>query len=466
MVNRIVTVNVATQVAPTPSTLQQTGALISQGGTTTAVNTLSFLTQLSDLTALLVTPKAITSMVWAGNVVTVTTTVAHGLTNAGVFTLAIAGVTPAAYNGTFSCTVTGTTTFTYPLTPNPGAVTVQGTWQPQSAIEVRQMATTFFAQGSSVGVYVLEFGIGTSAAGVTALTSFITANPNTIYSYLTPRSWGSETTYPTFLANYTSPTAKTYFFTTVTSANYTNFSGIDPKCLFLLVEAPAVPPLDNAASTEVTTASAFHVPLAYAPSSAQQVTPTAYSFLYGVTPWPPANNNSTLANYSSLDINYVATGAEGGLSTSVLYYGKLNDGNDFTYWYSVDWVQINCDTAISNAIINGSNNPQAPLYYNQAGINVLQSVVVATMKSAIGNGLALGILTQTTLPAAQFTANLEQGMYEGQVVVNAEPFLAYSNENPGDYAIGNYAGLSVAYTPARGFLTIVFNITVSNFVAI
>lgn len=70
---------------------------------------------------------AITSMTWSGGVVTVTTASPHGLHNGGSMTLDIAGVSPSAYNGFQACTITGTSTFTFPLASNPGTVTAQGT---------------------------------------------------------------------------------------------------------------------------------------------------------------------------------------------------------------------------------------------------------------------------------------------------------------------------------------------------
>ena len=61
----------------------------------------------------------------SGYTVMVTTASAHGLATGDYAT--IAGVTPDGYNGTFPVTVTSTTTFTYALATNPGAVTAQGT---------------------------------------------------------------------------------------------------------------------------------------------------------------------------------------------------------------------------------------------------------------------------------------------------------------------------------------------------
>jgi hypothetical protein len=67
-------------------------------------------------------------------VVTVTTTAAHGLATGG--TIKLSGATPTAYNGTHTINVTGSTSFTYPLVSNPG------TWAAGGMIE--PLANVFF----------------------------------------------------------------------------------------------------------------------------------------------------------------------------------------------------------------------------------------------------------------------------------------------------------------------------------
>lgn len=432
MTNNIVTVNVSQTIAEAPSTLQGTGAFISQGGTSAAAGTLTLLTSLADLSPVITAPKALTSLVWSGSVVTVTTTAPHGWTTALVFPVVIAGCTPDGYNGTFTATVTGASTFTYPLVANPGSITTAGTVTIGSAVEVNAMATTFFAQSSSVAVYVLELGAGSPAQGVTALTTYITGNPGVIYSYLVPRSWSSEATFISYLASFEATTAKTYFFITATTGNYTSFTAL-MKCAFVLIEAAGIP------VTEFTSAAPFHVTLNYNPSASNKVTPTAFSYLFGVTPYPTVGNAALRQTLQTAGVNIVGTGAEGGVSTAILLWGTTMDLNDFTYWYSVDWVQINVELDLANEIINGSNNPQAPLYYNQDGINRLQARAQATMNRGISDGLVLA-----------------------PVSVTAIGFLAYVANNPSDYAAGAYNGLAVIYTPSRGFKHITFNVQVAS----
>jgi hypothetical protein len=218
-------------------------------------------------------------------------------------------------------------------------------------------------------------------------------------------------------------------------------------------------------ASEFSLATAFYNWLNYSPSSSNKITPFAFSFLFGVTSFPTQGNNSLRTQLKAAFTNYVGTGAEGGISDLIQLWGTTEDGNDATYWYSVDWVQINLDLQLANAVINGSNNPQNPLYYNQDGINRLQAVAASVMSSAITNGLAFGTLTMSELAAPAFSAALSANQFAGQVVVNAEPFISYNAENPNDYSIGKYGGISVAYTPSRGFIQIVVQLTVSNFIA-
>lgn len=172
------------------------------------------------------------------------------------------------------------------------------------------------------------------------------------------------------------------------------------------------------------------------PSEINKVPPMAFRFLQAVN----ANKakSSILTTMVKQNINYVDTGAEGGIANTMLVKGVTSDGNDMTYWYSVDWVQINVDMMLANAVINGSNNPINPLYYNQDGIDRLQQV-------------AQGV----------FNTGVSYGLVNGQTPVNAVPFKTYVKNNPNDYGIGRYAGLSATYTPMRGFVEIVFNINVT-----
>lgn len=460
MANRIVQVTVSQQVAAAPSQLQRTGAIITQGGTNTAPGTRTLLTQLSDLTAILATSKTISTLTWAstgGGTATLTTASPHGWGVGDVIPVTVAGVTPAGYNGTVTATITGTSTMTYPLVSNPGAMTVAGTVILGAVAELLAAGTTFFAQGSGQSVYVLDLGEGIPSAGVAALGTYITANPGFFYSYLVPKSWDAVAEFLAFLAGFEATTSKTYFFVTTTTGTYTSYTAL-MKCVLALIQAPAAP------TTEFTLAAVFWVTLGYNPSSTQKVTPLAFSYLVGVAAYPETGNSALLATLKAANINVVGTGAEGGISNTILFWGHVKDGNPFNYWYSVDWAQINIELAVANEIINGSNNPLAPLLYDQNGINRLQAVGAQVLSNGVTYGLATGTVVQTQLSTDAFVAAFEAEEYRGELVINAEPFLVYTDENPSDYAIGKYGGFAATWTPGRPFEQIIFALNVVNII--
>ena len=432
----IVNVVVTQQVASAPSQLQQTGAFVSQGGTTLSAGSTQLLTQLSDLTSILRPASAISAIEWDTNEVTVTTTAAHGIPSGDTVQIAIAGVVPAGYNGTFAGTATGTNTVTYPLTTNPGTETTLGTLQLNSAIELAAMGNTFFAQGATVPVYVLELGADTVANGVTALSLYIeenvgntTSSPTPqFYSYLLPTEWDVSEA-QVMAAQYEGTTAQVYFYVTTTLGTYTGWKGI--KSVFAAVQSPSAP------AVEFSLAAMYWASLAYNPSASNLAHPFEYTYLYSVTPY--ALSNSQQATLLVNGLSWVGTGAQGGISNTLIEGGTFMDLNPLNYWYCVDWLAINVSQALAAAIINGSNLPTNPLYYNQAGINTLQKVAQATVNNGISFGLILSPAT-----------------------VNATSFNTYVAQHPGDYATGTYNGLSLTFVPLRGFSSITIYLTASN----
>ncbi|MFZ4708222.1 MAG: hypothetical protein ACOYMH_00080 [Zwartia sp.] len=425
----IVNVEVSQQVAPAPSKLQQTGAFISQGATTLAPGESALLTQLSDLSSILTGSVTIDTITWSTGVVTVTTLTAHGIQSGDTIPMIISGCTPTGYNGTFAATYVSSTSFTYPLAVNPGLITTEGVVTLEDVQELVAMNNTFFAQGQNLAVYVLELGSGTPADGVTELSTYL-ANPTIrFYSYLLPKNWDTESTMVDLATQYNGTTAQTYFYVTTTLATYTAWDGI--KSVFAAVQSPTAP------ITEFSLSAMFRVTLAYNPNASNLAHPLAFSYIYGVTAYTLTNTQQT--QLKAAGVNWVGTGAEGGISNTIIFWGTFMDLSPFNYWYAVDWLAINVEIALANAIINGSNLPTNPLYYNQNGINTLQKVAQAT----VNNGIAFGMILS---PAA----------------VEAVSFITYVTQNPSDYATGTYNGLSVTFVPARGFTSITIYLTASN----
>ena len=431
MTINIVTVNVTQNIASTPNQLQRTGALISQGATNLPTGTSALLYQASDLTAILGSAITITNLTWSAGKATVTLNAPHGIIIGDSILGIVSGMTPTGYNGTWTITSTGANTFQYTVA-NFGVATVYGVYTEEDTQELIAMVNTYFAQGSQNAVYVLELGVGTPAEGVVALNTYINDPAVQFYGYVLPYAWATETTAVTLATNHASTTGLVYFWVSVTGTQYTIWEGI--KSVVLMYYDSQTTP-----STEFAICAMFWVAMNYNPSNTNKVTPMAFSYVVGVT--APVLTRAKQQLLKTNNVNYIGTGAEGGISNTIVLWGTTADGRDYTYWYSVDWVQININLDLSNAIINGSNNPINPLYYNQDGINRLQTVAQGTMNSGISYGLVLA-------PA----------------IVNAVPFITYTTTNPSDYAIGKYAGLSVTYTPNRGFIEIIFNVNVTDFI--
>lgn len=430
MTTQIVTVNVTQTIAPAPSQLQRTGCFVSQGATTLGAGKTALLTQFSDLSSILAGAVSIGAATWSANTVTLTTSAPHGIPSGDTVLGVIVGLSVTALNGTFSVTSTSTNTLTYTVTGSGSVTTTGATFTNEDVQELVAMATTFFAQGSQNAIYVLELGAGTPAQGVTALNAYLASPTIRFYAYLLPNTWAGEATAVTMALNNDATTAQVYFWVSATLANYSAWTG--KKSAVVMVEDV------NAPVTECSAAAMLWNALNYNPSDTNKVAPMAFQYVVGVTPF--SGNQTVQQTLKTANVNYIGTGAEGGISNTLILWGVTADGRDYTYWYSVDWVQININLSLSNAIINGSNNPINPLYYNQAGINTLQKVSQGTMNSGVAFGLVLPPVT-----------------------VQAVSFSTYVTNNPSDYSIGKYAGLSVTYTPARGFTQIIFNVNVSDF---
>jgi hypothetical protein len=459
MTNSIVNVNVNVVSAPAPSRLQNTGAILSVGGTTTAQGTSTLLTAPSDLTAILVQPAANATLTWSGSVVTVTTAANHGIPSTKSLLVTIAGVTPSGYNGTFTATATGANTFTYPLVSNPGLETVPGTWVPADAAQLNQQVTTFFAQGASQAVYVLELGLTDTTDAVAELVTWLAANPSFYYAFLVPREWDTNAAFLSLIGSWETNTSKLYFFVTTTIGTFSSYTAV-MKDVFMMVEAPSI------GVNEFSCAAPFWVFISQQPAPTNKVPPMSFQFLFGVTPYPIMGNAALFTSLKASNVNWVGTGAEGGVSNTVLFWGTTADGKDaLKWWYGIDWVQINGDLSVSNYVFENVNNKINPLFYNQSGINRLQGVAASEMNSGISDGIVLGSVVLTSLDQQTFINNLNDGVYANQTPINAVPFATYTAANVNDYGNGVYNGITVGMIPQLGFKQIAFNLNVSGFVA-
>jgi hypothetical protein len=126
------------------------------------------------------TANANSTLTWSGGTATVTTASPHNVPTGLLFPVIIAGVTATAYNGNFTATSTGASTFTYALAASQSDATVPGTY----AILVNSMQKNVTLSGT-VGSGALQvawpahgFSSGTPLVGFP--TSGSTQLPNPI----------------------------------------------------------------------------------------------------------------------------------------------------------------------------------------------------------------------------------------------------------------------------------------------
>lgn len=434
----IVTVNVSQTIGATPSNLQQMSAVLSFGATFQEAGKPVLLTQPSDISDLVNNP--ISSLTAEAASFGSDFTLVLPFTNSinrdpgSEVQITIQKCSPNAWNGTYLATVVDSKTlsWTVPGSTLDGQPTTVGTFSLIGSDDLVTAVDTFFAQGNSVGTYLLELGYQDDLPKneVAALKTYMQEPLKRFYAYLVPENWKANADFINLAKLYTANEAKQYFFVLEDTPDDTNYVTPYAGIKSIIAMADDTYPVTNAA------AAAMWNLVSASPSEINKVPPMAFRYLQAVN--ANAAKASILTTMVKQNINYVDTGAEGGISNTMLVKGVTSDGNDMTYWYSVDWVQINVDMMLANAVINGSNNPINPLYYNQDGIDRLQQV-------------AQGV----------FNTGVSYGLVNGQTPVNAVPFKTYVKNNPNDYGIGRYAGLSATYTPMRGFVEIIFNINVT-----
>ena len=347
-----------------------------------------------------------------------------------------------------------------------------------------------------------------AAGGIQALANYLGANPQKYYAALCPDSWAADSTFPAFISQYSALNSGFYCFfnafsgcvfngqiagTTLTmnsivsghlaigspitgsgvsagtvitgfigtatgnniGSQYTvnntqtalseSMSVVNTYSPYIGLKAAVIgikSPQDATTTNKI--ADFFAQVLGSAPSATNKLAPFAFRFIFGTTPYPLTGSDAAV--FKAAYVNYTDTAAQGGIPNSnSQMWGTAMDGQDFSYWYSVDWMYNNLNQAVANAIINGSNQPINPLYYNQNGINRLQNAAQVVANQGVNFGM---LLSTNTSP-----------------VVQSVDFLTYTTANPNDYSKGIYNGLSLPAIIAAGFKQINFALQVSQFVA-
>ena len=437
---QIVNMTVQVTSAPTPSSLQQSGAIISVGGTTLATGSYQFIGSVAALDLILST---------AGNYAELTnmatTFFAQG-SAVGIYVLEL---------GVNTNVVDQVNALNAWITDNPGvfySYLNPADWD-TLPIEVGSVIITNGGSGYTTAptvTFSAASGGGVTATGTATIngsgvvTAVTITNPGYYPNQTAPTVTFSAPTSGTTATgtvnvvndlivmggNLSSPSAKTYFFQMTTPANASNYNS--NKAFYVKAPAPTAP------STEFTVAADFYDWLVNNPSQETPLAPMSFRFQYGVTPWVQYNNSAAINQTLTAYGNLVITGSEGGITENINEYGTTSDGSQSSWWYGIDWLNIQIHQAMVAAIINGSNSIPS-LNYDQAGINTLQGVGQKVANAGLSFGCALS------------------------ATVIATPFYDYTKANPDNYKAGLYQGFLLDVVGINGFLHVTFAIDAIQF---
>jgi hypothetical protein len=507
---QIVNLTAVVTTAPTPSQLQQSGAIVSVGGTTLAPNTYQYCGNMAAINAISATSYAITSLAWASS--TVTATVATGIlpTVGSTFTTTISGAVPTGYNGTYIATVASATTFTYALASNPGTETTPGSFTISGTSPITTPATSFFAQGTSVGVYVLELGNITGVdAQIAALNTWIQTNPGVFYAYLVPAAWDfSKDEVGSVTINNGGNG-----YTSAPTVAFSGGGGGTGAAGTAVIQNGAVvsvtitnPGSGYTAAPTVTFSGGGGVGAAATANlaSALNILAGQYASATGKTYFFVTTSVANLANYSGLKSVYATVPAP--LATSqefdsgAMFYQWLvnnpsqsNPLGPMAYRYLTGvtpWPQ-NGQQASINSVLSGYGNiiyqgseggiskagiwkgtlmdgTQAAWWY---GIDWFQIQVKQALAAAVINGSNQNpplIYDQnginSLLAVAQNVANSAVKFQCAlSITITATSFADYTTANPNDYAAGLYNGFSATAVGQNGFLVVGFALNAVQF---
>ncbi|EKM5742877.1 hypothetical protein PU345_002154 [Enterobacter kobei] len=435
MNSQIVVVNVSTIAASVPATLQRTGAIISVGSTLLPEGSCQIITQYSDITALVKTKNTfeVSQLESDGTELLISLGRAASLTAGDRVKVTISGAVPSLFNGEWDAEYQADNTLIASTTIPDSQATTGGQAELSQSAEDDELLvnfSSFFAQGKRQAAYVLE--LGTPAGSIAALTAYLADPVLRFYTYRVPDSWNGTDAFVQLAKNNAANDSMVYFFI---DSKYTMTPGSPYVSPYYGVKSVVVAAKGDGDDWFSPSVEQMWQVLSTAPSEVSKVAPFAFRYVIGADPLQGRQGakNTLLSQY----VNFIGTGAEGGISNTIVFGGFTADGRDIMQWYAVDWVQINVAQALAKAVIDGSNTPENPLYYNQQGINTLQTVAQSKMNSAV-----------------------TFGMSNGTPVVECVPFLEYIQNNQEDYAKGRYAGIYVNFVPNRGFTQLAFNMTV------
>lgn len=291
----------------------------------------------------------------------------------------------------------------------------------------------------TIGSYSKDF-----SAKLASLKDFIDNGNFRNYVYALPSAFYADTATAGFTKGYIDPNSKQYFAIEVPSdyKSGNQFSAYEgQKSVWAIY--------DNGVGTDNNAVGAVLGRFASASfdiSASLKASPMNYKTLSGF------NFNELGSNIQRQLIQDNITFISSKANNTLLMNGRCMDSRPIDYWYQWDLTAFNIETAVTQLILNGVNNPNYAVRYNQNGIDTLSACIVAKLNTMID----FGCVTEFGATYNSATGDLENIGY-----IYAMDYYSFISAMPEYYQNEIYSGINFYLRIGRYVRQVVLNVTLN-----
>lgn len=181
-------------------------------------------------------------------------------------------------------------------------------------------------------------------------------------------------------------------------------------------------------------------------SASLKASPMNYKFLTGFA--YTELENRTQRSFIENNVSYISSKA----GNTLIMNGRCMDTRPIDYWYQWDLASFSIENAVITLLLNGVNNPNYAIQYNQNGIDTINASIVATLNTMI----SYGCITEFGASFNTATNELENIGY-----IYAVDYYTYIANQPQDYQNEVYQGFSFYVRVGRYIRQVVLNVTLN-----
>ena len=137
-------------------------------------------------------------------------------------------------------------------------------------------------------------------------------------------------------------------------------------------------------------------------------------------------------------------------SQNVILNGRMRDGKPWDYYFNWSYINYSVTDKLTQLILNGQNNPNSAVRFNQDGIDKIHTTIVAKLQDMVSVG---------ALTAFAQSYDTTTGSFTGQNDIYVPEFYAFVADNPTDYENEIFSGISCYLQIGKFIRQIVWNVT-------